>query len=57
MNENKPLVEVQGLKMHFSVAGKGFGKKSKQTLKAVDDVTLSIPAGTNFGLVGDSGCG
>ena len=57
MNENKPLVEVQGLKMHFSVAGKGFGKKSKQTLKAVDDVTLSIPAGTTFGLVGESGCG
>lgn len=57
MNENKPLVEVQGLKMHFSVAGKGFGKKSKQTLKAVDDVTLSIPAGATFGLVGESGCG
>ena len=57
MNENKPLVEVQGLKMHFSVAGKGFGKKSKQTLKAVDDVTLSSPAGTTFGLVGESGCG
>ena len=57
MNENKPLIEVQGLKMYFSVAGKGFGKKSRQTLKAVDDVTLSIPEGTTFGLVGESGCG
>ena len=57
MKDRNALIEVQGLKMYFSVAGKGFGKKSRQTLKAVDDVTFSIPEGTTFGLVGESGCG
>ena len=57
MKEKGPLVEVQGLKMYFSIAGKGFGKKSRQTLKAVDDISFSIPEGTTFGLVGESGCG
>lgn len=57
MKDKNALIEVQGLKMYFSVAGKGFGKKSHQTLKAVDDVTFSISPGTTFGLVGESGCG
>ena len=57
MEDKRPLIEVQGLKMYFSIAGKGFGKKSRQTLKAVDDVSFSIPEGTTFGLVGESGCG
>lgn len=57
MKDRNALIEVQGLKMYFSVAGKGFGKKSHQTLKAVDDVSFAIAPGTTFGLVGESGCG
>lgn len=57
MKEQKALIDVQHLKMYFSIAGKGFGKKSRLTLKAVDDVSFSITKGTTFGLVGESGCG
>lgn len=55
--QRTPLIDVQHLKMYFSIAGKGFGKKSRLTLKAVDDVSFSIDSGTTFGLVGESGCG
>lgn len=48
--EKKPLLEVKHLKKYFQV-----GKK--QTLKAVDDVTLEVLKGETFGLVGESGCG
>lgn len=56
MEENKVLLDVQGLKMHFPVRGKGLGKQGS-VLKAVDDVSFSIQHGRTFGLVGESGCG
>lgn len=52
-NEERPILEVNHLMMHFS---SGSGKK-KNITKAVDDVTFSIKKGETFGLVGESGCG
>jgi oligopeptide/dipeptide ABC transporter ATP-binding protein len=46
---SEALLEVRNLVKHFSV-GQG-------TVRAVDDVTLSIRRGETLGLVGDSGCG
>lgn len=56
MEENKVLLDVQGMKMHFPVRGKGLSKNGG-VLKAVDDVSFSIQRGRTFGLVGESGCG
>jgi peptide/nickel transport system ATP-binding protein len=46
----RPLLEVRDLKVHFT-------SKSQQTVRAVDGVSLKIPAGKTLGLVGESGCG
>ncbi|NLC77033.1 MAG: dipeptide ABC transporter ATP-binding protein [Clostridia bacterium] len=51
----EPLVQVPGLKKHFTV-GQGFWGK-KGTLKAVDGVDFHIHKGETLGLVGESGCG
>ncbi len=56
MENNRVLLDVQGLKMYFPVRNGLFGR-TKAMLKAVDDVSFSIPAGKTFGLVGESGCG
>ncbi len=49
-NEKEILLDVKNLKKYFQVG-------NKQTLKAVDDVTLQIYRGEPLGLVGESGCG
>lgn len=50
------LVEVINLKKYFSIKTSLFDK-SKQVVKAVDDVSFHIYKGETFGLVGESGCG
>ncbi len=43
------LLEIKDLKKHFKVG--------RETLKAVDGISLQIRKGETFGLVGESGCG
>ena len=54
--EDKPLLQVQNLKVYFPVK-KGFFKRTVGYVKAVDDVSFDIYAGETYGLVGESGCG
>ena len=46
----KPLLEVKGLKQYFPVS-------RKFTVKAVEDVSFYINPGETYGLVGESGSG
>ena len=56
MADTKILLEVNSLRKYFTVE-KGVLKKSLATVKAVDDVSITIMEGETFGLVGESGCG
>lgn len=51
-----PLLEVKGLQKSFDVT-KGFFKKEKQYLRAVNDVSFTVQNGEVLGVVGESGCG
>ena len=57
----QPLVEAQGIKMHFpirhSLLVKLLARRRDQWVKAVDGVDLKIYPGRTVGLVGESGCG
>ena len=50
------LLEVRNLKKYFPVETDFFGRATKY-LKAVDDVSFKIKAGSTLGIVGESGCG
>jgi oligopeptide transport system ATP-binding protein len=45
----RPLLEIRDLKKHFRVG--------RESLRAVDGISLQIEKGETFGLVGESGCG
>ena len=52
----QPLLTVDGLKVHFPIH-KGLLHRVVNHVKAVDDISLSIPEGHTLALVGESGCG
>ncbi len=52
----KTLLTVEGLKVHFPIH-KGLLRRVVNHVKAVDDISLSIPEGHTLALVGESGCG
>lgn len=54
--ELPPLVQAQQVKVWFP-AKKGVFRRTVDHIKAVDDVSLSIPRGQIVALVGESGCG
>jgi len=55
VTDHSPLVEVRDLRKEFRTGGGLFAKK--HSVRAVDDVTLSIDRGETLGLVGESGSG
>ncbi|OYY58269.1 MAG: ABC transporter ATP-binding protein, partial [Hydrogenophilales bacterium 28-61-11] len=50
------LLQVDGLKVYFPIR-RGLIQRTVGFVRAVDDVSLSIPAGRTLALVGESGCG
>ena len=56
MEENGILMELSHVKKYFP-QNKSFFGKPQSFLKAVDDVSLSIPRFHAVGVVGESGCG
>jgi len=56
-NNDKILVEVKDLKMHFPISVGWMFKKTIGHVKAVDGISFKIARGETLGLVGESGCG
>ena len=52
-----PLLELRNLVKEFPVTSGAILQRKVSSVKAVSDVSFSVPAGTTFGLVGESGCG
>lgn len=54
-------LEVEGLRRWYDLSPpwleRVVARRPRQTLKAVDDVSFSVPRGTTFAVVGESGCG
>lgn len=58
IKEPTPILDVQGLKKFFPVKGAFAGfSKTKNYVKAVNDVSIQLYEGETYGLVGESGCG
>ena len=55
-NGAAPLLVVNQLKKYYPVRGGIWGGRIGD-VRAVDDVSLTVAAGTTLGLVGESGCG
>lgn len=56
MSNPEPIMQVQNLYKYFD-AGRHLFARSKDQIKAVDDVSFQVAYGSTFGLVGESGCG
>jgi oligopeptide/dipeptide ABC transporter ATP-binding protein len=52
-----PLLELRNLVKEFPITAGAVLQRKVGAVHAVSDVTFSVPAGTTFGLVGESGCG
>jgi oligopeptide/dipeptide ABC transporter ATP-binding protein len=51
-----PLLDIDHLVKEYPITS-GMMQRKVGSVKAVSDVSFSVPAGTTFGLVGESGCG
>ena len=56
MLENKILIETKDLSKYYEVPRKKLFEKQRY-VKAVEKISLKIPKGCTYGLVGESGCG
>jgi peptide/nickel transport system ATP-binding protein len=52
-----PLLEVRNLVKEFPITAGAILQRKQGAVHAVSDVSFSVPAGSTFGLVGESGCG
>jgi oligopeptide/dipeptide ABC transporter ATP-binding protein len=52
-----PVLEVRGLKKHFSARQGLLGRRAATWVKAVDGVDFAIHPSETLGLIGESGCG
>lgn len=50
------LLEARNIKKHFPASGV-FGKGASAVVRAVDDMSVSVPSGLTLGIVGESGSG
>jgi oligopeptide/dipeptide ABC transporter ATP-binding protein len=55
-NGTAPLLDLKNLVKEYPITA-GLLRRQVASVKAVSDVSFSVPAGTTFGLVGESGCG
>ncbi|GGB39052.1 peptide ABC transporter ATP-binding protein [Lentibacillus populi] len=56
MKAQQPLLETRGLKKYYPIKG-GFLKRTKNHVKAVQNISLKVYKGETLGIVGESGCG
>ncbi|BBM17016.1 ABC transporter ATP-binding protein [Enterococcus malodoratus] len=54
MMTQEPIIRMEHVKQYFDIRD---SKGKKGTLKAVDDVSITVHKGETFGIVGESGCG
>ncbi len=52
-----PLLDIRNLVKEYPVTSGAILRRKVAAVHAVSDVSFSVPAGTTFGLVGESGCG
>jgi peptide/nickel transport system ATP-binding protein len=55
--EAAPLLDIRNLVKEYPVTSGAILRRKVAAVHAVSDVSFSVPAGTTFGLVGESGCG
>jgi oligopeptide transport system ATP-binding protein len=56
-NGDSPLLEIDNLYKYFPIKSGVLVDREVATVKAVDDVSLTVNEGETLGLVGESGCG
>jgi oligopeptide/dipeptide ABC transporter ATP-binding protein len=56
-NGTAPLLDIRNLVKEYPITAGAILQRRVSSVKAVSDVSFSVPAGTTFGLVGESGCG
>jgi oligopeptide transport system ATP-binding protein len=57
VKEDRTLIRVHDLRMHFPIRGSILSARKALMVKAVDGLSFDILKGETMGLVGESGCG